>query len=415
MFSYEEGGFVRDDFPFFSQGVHLHKPLVYLDSAATTQKPQSVIDRMMQFYLYEYGTVHRAVYNLAANATDCYCLVREQVRAFIGAALAEEVIFTSGTTDSINLVAKSFGHAFLKAGDEILISYAEHHANIVPWQMLAEEKQLILKVAKVTPLGELDLESFKSLLNEKTKLVSLAYMTNTTGEIYPVKELIALAHEKGAKVFLDAAQAASHIAISVKELDVDFLAFSAHKMYGPTGVGVLYGKKQLLEKMPPHKGGGDMITKVTFDKTTYQEPPLRFEAGTPMIAEVIGLGAAIEYIQTLGLDKIKAFEAKLLQEALSQMQAIAEIRFIGEPKNKGPLITFVVKGLHALDVGTLLNVKGVALRTGTLCAQPILEYFGVSSALRISFGVYNTLEDIHRFIHALKETILLLKPEMTSY
>lgn len=413
MFTYEEGGFVRDDFPFFSQGTHLHKPPVYLDSAATAHKPRSVIDRMMQFYLYEYGTVHRAVYNLAANATDCYCQVRELVKEFIGASLAEEIIFTSGTTDSINLVAKSFGSAFLKAGDEILISYAEHHANIVPWQMLAEEKQLILKVATVTALGELDLESFKSLLSEKTKLVSLAYMTNTTGEIYPVKELIALAHQKGAKVLLDAAQAASHISISVKELDVDFLAFSGHKMYGPTGIGILYGKKELLEKMPPHKGGGDMIAKVTFSKTTYQEPPLRFEAGTPMIAEVIGLGAAIEYIQRLGLDKIEVFESKLLQEALSQLKAIPEVLLIGEPKNKGPLITFVVKGLHALDVGTLLNVKGVAVRTGTLCAQPILEHFGVSSALRISFGVYNTLEDIHHFIHALKETILLLKPEMT--
>ncbi len=415
MFTYEDGGFVRDDFPIFSQEKHLHKPPVYLDSAATAQKPRSVIDKMTQFYLYEYGTVHRAVYNLAANATDCYCQVRELVKEFIGACFAEEIIFTSGTTDSINLVAKSFGSTFLKAGDEILISCAEHHANIVPWQMLAEEKQLVIKVAKVTALGELDLESFQSLLSEKTKLVSLAYMTNTTGEIYPVKKLIALAHQQGAKVLLDAAQAASHLSISVKELDVDFLAFSGHKMYGPTGIGILYGKKELLEKMPPHKGGGDMITKVTFSKTIYQEPPLRFEAGTPMIAEVIGLGAAIEYIQRLGLDKIEAFESKLLQEALSRLKAIPEIRLIGEPKNKGPLITFIVKGLHALDVGTLLNVKGVAVRTGTLCAQPILEHFGVSSAVRISFGVYNTLEDIHHFIHALKETILLLKPEMTSY
>jgi len=403
----------KKDFPIFSLPEHRSSTFIYLDSAATSLKPKSVIDKMSDFYLYRYGTVHRAVYNLAARATEEYSNVREKLRQFLHARYAEEIIFTSGTTDSINLVARSFGGAFFQEGDEVIISAAEHHANIVPWQMLALEKKITLKVVSVLADGSLDLEMLDDLLTEKTRLVSMAYMTNTTGAIYPVKEIVALAHKYGAKVLIDAAQAVGHMRIDVQELDVDFLAFSAHKMYGPTGVGVLYGKKALLTKMPPHKGGGDMIEKVTFAKTTYEKPPLRFEAGTPMIAEVIGMGAAIDYILGIGLATIEHIEQELYQYARKKCKELADVSIIGDSSHKGPLITFSVADFHPLDVGTLLSLKGVSVRTGKMCAEPLLDRFGYTSALRISLGIYNTKEEIDRFIALLQEAMVMLKPELS--
>lgn len=405
--------FPRDDFPIFSSKERRGHTFIYFDSAATTHKPQKVVDAMNEFYLRRYGTVHRAVYELAAKSTEEYNSSREKVARFIKAASHEEIVFTSGTTDSINLVARSFGQAFLEAGDEVIISAAEHHANIVPWQMLVIEKNIKLKVVPVDDQGYFDVETFKKLLSKKTKLVSVAYMTNTTGTVYPVQEIITLAHEVGAKVLIDAAQAISHIPIDVQALDADFLAFSAHKLYGPTGVGILYGKKALLEQMPPHKGGGDMITKVTFEKTSYQKPPLRFEAGTPMIAEVIGLRAAIEYVETLGFRQISSMETMLLNRAMTKLKEIPGLSILGTTANKGPIITFHIQGFHPLDLGTLLSLKGISIRTGQMCAEPILNRFGIAQAMRISFGVYNTVEEVDKFISLLQETMLLIKPEMS--
>jgi cysteine desulfurase/selenocysteine lyase len=405
---------IREDFPIFSSKEHQKNTFIYFDSAATTQKPKCVIEAMMHFYLHEYGTVHRAIYDVAAKATQRYQATREIVRQFINAQESEEIVFTSGTTDSINLVAKSFAAEFLQEGDEIILSHAEHHANLVPWQMLALEKKVILKIVPISDRGDFDLQAYRKLLNKKTKLVSVAYMTNTTGTIYPVDKIIQEAHHIGAKVLLDAAQAIGHLRVDVQALDVDFLAFSAHKIYGPTGVGVLYGKKALLKQMPPHKGGGDMIKKVTLEKTFYQTPPLRFEAGTPMIAEVVGMGVAIEYLRKIGLDHIEQFGQRLLKHATKKMRSIPHLHILGTSEEKGPIITFVIDRVHSLDLGTFLNLKGVCVRTGQMCAEPLLQRFGVSSALRISFGIYNTIEEIDRFIELLQESLILLKPEMTD-
>lgn len=403
----------REDFPVFTYRNQEGKPLVYLDSAATTQKPKVVIDKMMDFYLYHYGTVHRAVYDLSAKATEQYIAARHKVKEFLGVHSADEIVFTSGTTDGINLLAKSFCKAFLQEGDEILISHAEHHSNMIPWQMAATDFKLSLKVIPITDKGEFDLEAFKRLLTSKTKLVSVAYMTNSTGAIYPVQDIIKLAHAAGAKVILDGAQVVGHMPLNLAALDVDFFVFSGHKMYGPMGVGVLYGKKELLEKMPPHKGGGDMVEKATLETFSYKKPPLRFESGTPMVAEVIGLGAAIDYLKGIGLEEIEQYEKKLTQHALDELKKLPNIKLIGDPKNRGSLITFVVKGMHSLDIGTLIGLKGVAIRTGQLCAEPLLNRFNETTALRVSFGIYNTHEDVAHFIKALKEVLLLLQPSVS--
>jgi len=403
----------KKDFPIFSLPEHQENVFIYFDSAATALKPKEVIDAMSNFYLYHYGTVHRAIYPLAAKATETYQHVREEVRRFLGAKSSDEIIFTKGTTESLNLVARSFAGALLQAGDEIFISAAEHHANIVPWQMIALEKGLHLKVIPILENGALDLKTFKQMLSSKTKLISIAYITNTTGVINPVEEVIALAHKVGAKVVLDAAQAVGHQRINVQELQVDFLAFSAHKIYGPTGVGVLYGKQELLDKIPPYQGGGDMIEKVTFERTTYQKPPLRFEAGTPMIAEVIGMGAAIRYIESLGLKKIQEHDRLLLAHATKKLREIPGLRILGNTSNQGPIITFSIEGFHPLDVGTILGLKGVSLRTGKMCAEPLLARFGLESAMRISFGVYNNIGEIDKFIHLLKESMVLLNKEIS--
>ncbi|MCB1110327.1 MAG: cysteine desulfurase [Chlamydiia bacterium] len=403
---------VREDFPMLKKMMN-GRHLIYLDTAATSQKPQSVIEAIEHFYREEYGTVHRAIYELAAHSTEMYSLVRGKVQQFIGASEEEEIVFTRGTTEAINLVAHAYGRTFLKECDEIIISEMEHHSNIIPWQLLAKEKGLKLKFIPMTLKGELRLDVFKELLSEKTKLVSIAHIANATGTINPVKEIISLAHEAGAKVLIDGAQAVSHLNVNVQELDVDFYAFSGHKMYGPTGVGVLYGKRELLQEMPPFIGGGDMVETVTLESATFQPPPLRFEAGTPSIAEVIGLGAAIDYIESLGRENIETWLSQLLTYATEKLLQISGLTIIGTAKEKGPIISFTFDDLHALDLGTLLGLKGIAIRTGHLCAQPALACFGLKALARISFGVYNTLSEIDHTVAAIQEGALLLKPELS--
>lgn len=403
---------VREDFPMLKKMMN-GRHLIYLDTAATSQKPQSVIDAIHTFYSAEYGTVHRAIYELAAHSTEMYSTVRTKVQQFIGARDEEEIIFTRGTTESINLVAHSYGRAFLKKGDEIIISEMEHHSNIVPWQLLAKEKGLKLKYIPMTLEGELRIDVFKELLSERTKLVSVAHIANATGTINPIEEIISLSHKAGAKVLIDGAQAASHLPLNVKILDVDFYAFSGHKIYGPTGIGVLYGKRELLKDMPPFIGGGDMIETVTMEESTFQDPPLRFEAGTPSIAEVIGLGAAIDYIESLGRENIEEWLGHLLSHATKKLLNVSGLKIIGTAKKKGPIISFVLDDLHPLDLGTLLGLKGIAIRTGHLCAQPALSRFGFKSVARISLGIYNTLSDIDNAVEAIQEGALLLKPEVS--
>lgn len=397
----------RKDFPMLAKTMH-GKPLVYLDSAATAQKPQQVIDALCDFYQDHYGTVHRAVYELSLYSTQAFQKVRSQVKNFLNAAHEEEIIFTRGTTDSINLVASSFGQAFVRPGDEVLISEMEHHSNIVPWQMLCERQGAILRVAPINDTGEIILDAYQSLLNEKTKIVAITQMSNVLGTINPIQKMVQMAHAEGAKFLVDGAQSAPHMPVNVQELDADFFAFSGHKLYGPTGVGVLYGKKELLEKMPPYQGGGDMIEEVAFDKTTYNRLPLKFEAGTPMIAQVIGLGAAIDYIQTIGLDRILDQEQALLVYATARLQEIPGLRIIGTSSSKGAIISFTIEGVHHLDIGTMLDLQGIAIRTGQLCAQPLLKNYGLKGMSRASFAFYNTPHDVDRFVESLKTIVSVL-------
>lgn len=394
----------QTDFPMLQKLMN-GKPFVYFDSAATSQKPQSVIDSITDYYENYCGTVHRAVYQFATRSTETYQNVREKVAQFIHAPDSDQIIFTKGTTESINLVAYSYGKAFIHAGDEIIISEIEHHSNIVPWQLLCEEKKAVLKVIPVNDKGELLLEAFKQMIGPKTKLVSIGHISNALGTIHPVKEIIQMAHGVGAVVFVDGAQAAPHMPIDVQELDVDFYAFSGHKMYGPTGIGILYGKTELLEKMPPFLGGGDMIDQVTFEKTTYAKPPLKFEAGTPQIAEVIGLGAAIDFLNDIGIKNVQAWEHQLLEYATERMEKIEGLRIIGTAKDKGAIISFIVEGVHPLDLGTMLDLKGIAVRTGHHCAQPAMRRFGVTGTARVSFGLYNSKEEIEQFVVHLSEVI----------
>ncbi len=393
---------------------HMHgKPFIYFDSAATTQKPKCVIDAMNQFYQTQYGTVHRSVYDFASQATDRYNHVRQSIKEFINAAFVEEIIFTKGTTEAINLVASSFGKAFLQPGDEVLITVMEHHSNIVPWQWICKERKAHLKAIPIDDHGELILEEFEKLLTNRTKIVSLAHIANSTGTLNPIEEIINRSHAKGAKVLIDGAQSIAHMPIDVQKLKADFYVFSGHKAYGPTGVGILYGKRALLEKMPPYQGGGDMIDEVMIASSTYQHIPLKFEAGTPMIAEVMGLGEAIRFLQNLGMDKVAAWEQDLLEYATKRLHEVGSLRIIGTAAKKGGIISFVVDGLHPLDIGTLLDLRGIAVRTGQMCAQPTLKRFHLASVTRISFGLHNTFEEIDVFIHALKEIVLLLRPSMS--
>lgn len=398
----------RCHFPMLSKSMH-GKPLIYLDSAATAQKPQCVIDSLTDFYQNHYGTVHRAVYELALYATQAYQEVRKKVQRFIHAAKSEEIIFTRGTTESINLIAYAFGKAFVKPGDEILISEIEHHSNIVPWQLLCEDRQAFLRIIPVNDRGELLLDAYASLLSEKTRLVAVTHVSNSLGTLNPIKEIASMAHRAGAKVLVDGAQSAPHMPVDVQDLNVDFFVFSGHKVCGPTGVGILYGKSELLEKMPPYQGGGDMIEKVTFEKTTYQVPPLKFEAGTPMFAEVIGLGTAIDYLTSIGMEAIQQWEEELLVYATESLSSIKNLKILGTASKKGAIISFLVEGIHPLDIGTMLDLKGVAIRTGHHCAQPAMRRFNVTATARASFYFYNTKEEIDQFILFLKDCIHLLK------
>jgi cysteine desulfurase / selenocysteine lyase len=384
---------LREDFPILKQKVH-GKPLVYFDNGATSQKPQAVIDTLDRYYSTENSNIHRGVHALSERATAAYEAAREKIRRFINAGSDKEIIFVRGTTEAINLVAQSYGRSFLKAGDEIIVSAMEHHSNIVPWQMLCEQTGAKLRVVPINHDGELVMEEFQRLLNDKTKFVSVTHVSNALGTIVRVKEIVASAHEHGVPVLLDGAQAVPHLRVDVQDLGCDFYAFSGHKMFGPTGIGVLYGRRDLLEKMPPYQGGGDMISLVTFEKTHYNVLPYKFEAGTPHIAGVIGLGAAVDYLTELDWDALAAHEQRLLSCATDALASIDGLRIIGTAKEKAGVLSFVLDHVHAHDVGTILDQEGVAVRAGHHCAMPVMQRFGVPATTRASFAFYNTIEEI---------------------
>ncbi|MBI5149573.1 MAG: cysteine desulfurase [Candidatus Omnitrophica bacterium] len=393
---------VRRDFPNLRVKVH-GKPLVYFDNAATTFKPRPVIEAVAGYYQEYTSNVHRGIHELSEKATAAYEGARDKVQQFLNARGSKEIIFTRGTTESINLVAYSYGRHFLKSGDEILISEMEHHSNIVPWQMLCEEKGCVLKVIPFNDQGELSYEEFEKLLTAKTRLLSIVYISNSLGTVNPVKKMIKAAHGRGALVLVDAAQAVSHRAIDVQDLDCDFLAFSGHKLFGPTGTGVLYGKAQLLDAMPPFHGGGDMISSVTFQKTTYAALPYKFEAGTPHVAGVIGLGAAVDYVLSVGFNAIEGYEQKLLEYGTKALSAVPGLKLIGTAKEKVSILSFVLPNAHAHDIGTLVNDEGVAIRTGHHCTQPVMKHFGVPATSRASLTFYNTAEEIDALVKALRK------------
>lgn len=398
---------IRQDFPMISAQSE-KSGLVYFDNAATAQKPKAVIETLERFYREEYATVHRGVYRLSQEATIKQDETRHAVARFLNASRFEEIIFTRGATEAINLVAASYGRKHLAAGDEVIISALEHHANIVPWQQVCLERGAVLKVIPINENGELLIDEYKKLLSSKTKIVAVSQMSNALGTMNPVKEITALAHEAGAVVLIDGAQGVVHETVDLKALDCDFYCFSGHKIYGPTGVGVFYGKYDLLCDMDPYQTGGDMIDHVTFDKTTFALPPLKFEAGTPATASIIGLKPAIEYVESLGLDAIAAYEAELLSYATQRIKEIKGVRVIGEAKHKGAVLSFVCENAHAHDLGTLLDQENIAIRTGHHCAQPIMQFFKVPATARASFAFYNTKEEIDRFIDSLNKAISIL-------
>lgn len=392
---------IRSDFPILENVTPHGKPLTYLDNAATSQKPQAVIDAISQYYSSENSNVHRGIHYLSRLATDKYDAVRVKVRDFYNAPSEKNIVFTSGNTDAINLVAQSYGEAFLGEGDEILISGMEHHSNIVPWQIVCEKTGAVLKVAPINDKGEIILEEFEALLSEKTKFVGVVYVSNALGTVNPVKQIVEMAHKVGAVVLLDSAQAAPHLKIDVQDLDCDFLSISPHKMCGPTGIGALYAKAELLEKMPPFKGGGDMILSVTFEKTIYNEVPFKFEAGTPNIAGVIGLGAAIDYMMDIGLDVIAAHESELLAYGTDALRSVPGLQMIGTADVKAGVMGFVMDAAHPHDIGQILDGEGVAIRAGHHCAQPVMKHFGIPATARASIAFYNTKDDIDVLIKAL--------------
>ncbi|MFC1762920.1 cysteine desulfurase [Planctomycetota bacterium] len=392
---------LRSDFPALDQTVGAERPLVYLDNAATTLKPRAVVDAVDHYYLQETANIHRGVHTLSQRATERYEQVREAVRGFINAKQEREIVFTSGTTAAINLVAQGFLRPRLQAGDEILITHMEHHSNIVPWQMLCEQTGAVLKVVPIDDRGQIKLADVADLLNERTRFVSVVYVSNSLGTINPVKEIVELAHRQDVPVLIDAAQAVASLPVDVQNLDCDFLAFSGHKLYGPTGVGVLYGKMDRLEETQPVQGGGDMILSVTFEKTTYNDIPTRFEAGTPHIAGVIGLGAAIDYVTALGMERIAAHEQQLMRYATERMREQPGVRIIGEAAQKTAIVSFVVADVHPHDIGTILDTEGVAIRAGHHCTQPVMARLGVPATARASFGIYNTQDDIDQLAAAV--------------
>lgn len=398
---------IREEFPILKQKQN-GQDLVYLDSGSTSQKPQIVIDTITQYYTVENANVHRGVYSLSEKATEKYEEAREKTRQFINASTTKEIIFTRGTTESINLVASSWGRSNLKKGDEIIITEMEHHSNIVPWQMLRDEIGIELSILKINQQCEISLAELAEMLSTKTKLLAITHMSNALGTINPVKEMTKLAHKVGAKVLIDGAQAVPHLKVDVQDLNCDFYAFSAHKMYGSTGIGVLFGKESLLEVMPPYQGGGDMIYSVTFEKTEYNQLPYKFEAGTPNISGVIGLGVAIDFMQEIGLDNISAYEDKLLSYATEQLSKIAGLKIIGQAKNKGGVISFIIEGTHPHDMATLMDQDGIAVRASHHCAMPVMQKFQIPSTIRASFGVYNNIEDIDKLVVSINGAVDLL-------
>lgn len=399
---------IRKDFPILHRLVR-DKPLIYFDNAATTQKPRQVIDAIVNYYSHLNSNIHRGVHYLSQAATTEYECARRIIKSFINAKHEEEIIYTRGATEAINLVAFSYGEAFLKEGDEVLITYMEHHSNIVPWQIVCEKTGAKLKVVPIDDNGEIIIEEFDNLLNDRTKIVSVVHISNSLGTINPIEYIIERAHLYGAVVLIDGSQSIQHIPIDVQKLDCDFFVFSGHKIYGPTGIGVLYGKKHLLEKMPPYQGGGDMILSVSFEKTIYNVVPHKFEAGTPNIEGAIGLASALRYVQNIGLDVIYDYESKLLNYATNRILEIPEVKIIGNAKNKASLISFVVNDVHPHDIGTLLDRDGIAIRTGHHCTEPVMRRYGVPATSRASFAFYNTYEEIDFFINSLKKVISKFK------
>ncbi len=399
---------IRVDFPVLHQQVN-KAPLVYFDNAATTQKPKAVMDALTAYYEQDNANIHRGIHTLAERATTAYELTRKKLAAFLNAPSTDQIIFTSGTTAGINLVAQTFGRANVEKGDQIIVSNLEHHSNIVPWQMIAEEKGAEIKVIPVSDEGVLDIEALKGLLNPKVKLVAVNHVSNAIGTINPIAEIIQLSHAVGAKVLIDGAQSVAHLAVDVQALDLDFFVFSAHKLFGPTGVGVLYGKRELLEAMPPYQGGGEMIKEVSFNGTTYNELPYKFEAGTPNIADVIAFGAALDYVQAIPAEALAAQEEALLAYATEKLQSIPGLKIVGTAPEKIAVISFVVDGVHPQDIGVLLDKFGIAIRTGHHCAQPLMQRYDLVGTCRASFSFYNTFEEIDRFVLCLEKTLQMLQ------
>jgi cysteine desulfurase/selenocysteine lyase len=398
---------IRRDFPVLNQKVH-GKPLVYLDNAATTQKPLAVIEAIANYYRHDNSNIHRGVHTLSERATEAYEKVRVAAQKFLNAADSKEIIFVRGTTEAINLVAQTYGRKNVGSGDEVLITALEHHSNIVPWQLLCEEKGARLRVAPINDRGELLLDEFEKLLGARTKIVAVGHLSNALGTINPIREIVRMAHARNIPVLVDGAQAAPRMPVNVQELDCDFYAISGHKMYGPTGIGVLYGKTELLEAMPPYQGGGDMIASVTFEKTVYNRLPYKFEAGTPNIADTIGLGAAIEYLNSLGLDQVEQHEADLLSYATSAVESIPGVHIVGTAREKAGVLSFVMDDIHPHDIGTILDNEGIAVRTGHHCAQPVMQRFNIPATARASFGLYNTRAEVDALvagIHKVREVL----------
>ena len=392
---------VRTDFPILSREVY-GKPLVYLDNGATTQKPLCVLDAMRDEYLNVNANVHRGVHYLSQQATEQHEAARETVRRFINARSTSEIIFTRGTTESMNLVASSFTEAFMHEGDEVIISEMEHHSNIVPWQLMAAKRGIAIRIIPVNDSGELDIEAYRQLFTERTRLVSVTHVSNVLGTINPIVEIIAIAHENNVPVMVDGAQSTPHLAIDVQALDCDFFAFSGHKVYGPTGIGVLYGKEEWLDRMPPYQGGGEMIEHVSFEKTTFERLPLKFEAGTPDYIATVGLATALDYVNALGMDNIRAHEQALTRHCMEQLSTIEGMRLIGTAKEKDAVVSFLVGNIHPLDMGTLLDRLGIAVRTGHHCAQPLMDRFGIQGTVRASFALYNTLDEVDALVEGVR-------------
>jgi cysteine desulfurase / selenocysteine lyase len=391
---------VRAEFPILATRVH-GKPLVYLDNAATTQKPQAVIEGLSQYYRTENANIHRGVHYLSQLATDGYEGAREKVARFLNAASAREIVFVRGATEGINLVAQSYGRSALRPGDEILITGMEHHSNIVPWQLLAEQTGTVLRVAPLTDAGELDLGAFDALLGSRTRLVAVVHLSNALGTVNPVRQITAAAHRLGIPVLVDGAQSAPHLPVDVRALDCDFFVFSGHKLFGPTGIGVLYGREALLDCMPPWQGGGDMISSVTFERSTWADLPAKFEAGTPHIAGAIGLGAAIDWLSAIGLESVAAYEDELLSYATAEVGQIAGVRLIGTAQNRASILSFALDGVHAHDVGQVLDLEGIAIRAGHHCAQPVMQRYGIAATARASFALYNTRAEVDALVAGL--------------